>query len=123
MIPSPIALRIAASTFIAAAWLELAEYVVKSVKGMCELKDDISVQTKDKRPEAEILAEVTRISGNDVWRDPKVHFKLTRDAIKASPEYTEEAFITRDSESGLFRHYGRDGYWAHETARTTSKQP
>jgi len=39
MIPSPIALRKAASTFIAAAWPELAEYVVKSVKGMCELKD------------------------------------------------------------------------------------
>jgi hypothetical protein len=57
------------------------------------------------------------------WSDLKVHVKLTRDAIKASPEYTEEALITRDYESGLFRHYGRDGYWAHETARTTSKQP
>jgi hypothetical protein len=55
------------------------------------------------------------------WSEQKVFVKLSRDAIKASPEYTDEAFITRDYESGLFRHYGRDGYWAHEVEKLFSK--
>ena len=53
------------------------------------------------------------------WSESKVFIKQTRDSIKAAPEYTEEALITRDYESGLFRHYGSDGYWAHETERLT----
>ena len=57
------------------------------------------------------------------WSELKVHVKLTREAIKASPEYTDEAILPRSYESGLFRHYGRDGYWAHETDRLTSPQP
>lgn len=47
----------------------------------------------------------------------KVFEKLTREAIKAAPEYTEEALTTRDFEIGLFRHYGRDGNWSQETDR------
>ena len=57
------------------------------------------------------------------WTESKVFVKLTCEAIKASPEYTEEAPVTRDYESGLFHHYGRDGYWAHETERPTPEQP
>ena len=48
------------------------------------------------------------------WSEQKVFVKLSRAAIKASPEYSEAALITRDYESGLFRHYGRDGYWSHD---------
>ncbi len=48
------------------------------------------------------------------WSELKVFVNLSREAVKASPEYTEEALITRDYESGLFRHYGGDGYWSHE---------
>jgi PRC-barrel domain len=53
------------------------------------------------------------------WVDNKVFVKLTCDAIKASPEYNEESSISRDYESGLFRHYGADGYWSHEMDRLT----
>jgi len=50
--------------------MQLAEFVVKSVKGVRELKDNITVQVKDNRPDVEILAEVKRIISNDVWLDP-----------------------------------------------------
>ena len=53
------------------------------------------------------------------WSELKVFAKLSREAIKASPEYREEALITRDYESGLFRHYGRDGYWSHDMEQRT----
>jgi hypothetical protein len=48
------------------------------------------------------------------WSESKVFIKLTREEIKASPPFLADSLITRDYESGLFRHYGRDGYWAHE---------
>lgn len=48
------------------------------------------------------------------WSELKVFVKLNREAVKASPEYTDEALVTREYESGLFRHYGSDGYWSHE---------
>lgn len=46
------------------------------------------------------------------WSEDKVFINLTREAIKLSPEYTEEALITRDYETGLYGHYQREGYWA-----------
>ena len=54
------------------------------------------------------------------WTELKVFVKMTREEIKASPEYTDEDLITRDYESGLFQHYGRDGYWSHENELVTS---
>lgn len=71
------------------------------------------VDTRNWWPGKQVLVSpewIERVS----WSELKVFVKLSREAIKASPEYTEEAPITRDYESGLFRHYGRDGYWSHE---------
>jgi hypothetical protein len=48
------------------------------------------------------------------WDESKVFFNLTRAAIKQSPEYTEESLLTRDYETGLHRHYNRQGYWVDE---------
>jgi hypothetical protein len=45
------------------------------------------------------------------WDESKVFINLSRQAIKHSPEFTEEALITRDYESGLHEHYQRPGYW------------
>lgn len=47
------------------------------------------------------------------WGESQVFVNLTREAIKASPEYTEETSITRDYEAGLFGHYRFDDYWTH----------
>lgn len=50
------------------------------------------------------------------WDDAKVFVNLLRETIKQSPEYTEESLLTRDYETGLYRHYNRQGYWADELA-------
>ena len=52
----------------------------------------------------------TRIS----WEDQTLFLDHTRAAIKASPEYTEEALITREYENTLYSHYDRLGYWLDE---------
>ncbi len=48
------------------------------------------------------------------WDESKVFVNLSRDAIKRSPEYTEASLLTRDYETGLHRHYDRQGYWVTE---------
>jgi len=48
--------------------------------------------------------------------ESNVFINLSREAIKESPEYTEEFLLTRDYETGLHRHYTRPGYWSDEPA-------
>jgi hypothetical protein len=50
------------------------------------------------------------------WSERKVFVNLSRDAIKRSPEFTDESLLTRDYEIGLHRHYDRQGYWVDELA-------
>ena len=50
------------------------------------------------------------------WDESKVFLNLSREAIKQSPEYTEESLITRDYETDLHLHYDRPGYWSSEPA-------
>ena len=61
--------------------MQLAEFVVKGVTGVRELKDNITVQPKDNRPDAEILAEVKRIISNDVWLDPNFISTGVKDSV------------------------------------------
>ena len=56
------------------------------------------------------------------WSEAKVFIYLSRETIKQSPEYTEESLLTRDYETGLHRHYNRQGYWDDEM-HTIRKQP
>ncbi|MBP2667359.1 MAG: PRC-barrel domain protein [Firmicutes bacterium] len=53
------------------------------------------------------------------WDQKKVVINLSREAIKQTPEYTEESLMTRDYEIELHRHYNRQGYWADEVAAKT----
>ena len=48
------------------------------------------------------------------WSESEVYVNLSREAIKQSPEYTEESLLTRDYETGLYQHYQREGYWSEE---------
>ena len=48
------------------------------------------------------------------WGELTVFVNLPREAIKQSPEYTEESLLTRDYETRLHRHYNRQGYWVDE---------
>ena len=48
------------------------------------------------------------------WDESKVFVNIPRKTIEQSPEYTEQSLISRDYETGLHRHYNRQGYWADE---------
>ena len=48
------------------------------------------------------------------WSDSKVFINLSHEAIKQSPEYTDASLLTRDYETGLHKHYNRNGYWVDE---------
>lgn len=50
------------------------------------------------------------------WLDSKVCINLTREAIKQSPEFTDESLLTRDYEVELYRHYNLRAYWVDELA-------
>jgi uncharacterized protein YrrD len=53
------------------------------------------------------------------WSEQKVFVRLLRQEVKRSPEYTDDSLVTRDYETGLHRHHGRQGYWVDEVAAST----
>jgi len=68
------------------------------------------VDTRNWWPGKKVLVSpqwIERVS----WNETQVSVNLSRKAIKESPEYTEDSLLTRDYETGLHRHYQREGYW------------
>jgi len=51
------------------------------------------------------------------WADATVSVDLTRRAVKDAPPYDSTAQLEREEESGIYKHYGRPGYWAAEPKR------
>ncbi len=49
------------------------------------------------------------------WEDSQVTVGLSRESIKAGPEYDESVPITRDYESLLHSHFGQPRYWMRES--------
>ena len=71
------------------------------------------VATKNWWPGKKVLVSpqwIQRIS----WPESKVFVNLSRETIKASPEFTEESLLNRDYEISLYGHYNRAGYWVEE---------
>lgn len=48
------------------------------------------------------------------WTESKVYTSHAREAIKAAPEFTSDAIITREYESRLHEFYKSRGYWLDE---------
>ena len=71
------------------------------------------VDTKNWWPGKKVLVSPQWIESVS-WDESKVFVHLSQEAIKRSPEYTEDTLPTRDYEAGLYRHYGRQGYWTDE---------
>jgi sporulation protein YlmC with PRC-barrel domain len=46
--------------------------------------------------------------------ESEVFLGLSREEIKQSPEYSEEALVTREYEARLYKHYHRPEYWVNE---------
>jgi hypothetical protein len=68
------------------------------------------VDTKNWWPGKKVLVAkdwVTDVS----WSEQQVSVELTREQIKASPEYDPSGTVERDYEERLHAHYGRVGYW------------
>ena len=71
------------------------------------------IDTKNWWPGKKVLVSpqwIERVS----WSESKIFVNLSSETIKQSPEYTEESLLTRDYETGLHRHYDRQGYWVDE---------
>ena len=49
------------------------------------------------------------------WFDRKVMIDLTRQAIQDAPHYDPASLPDRPQEDLVYEHYGRNGYWHHET--------
>jgi predicted glycosyl hydrolase (DUF1957 family) len=75
------------------------------------------VDTRNLLPGKKVLMSprwIERVS----WSEAKVFITLTREAVKESPEYTDDSLITRDFETRLHGHYSRRGYWVDEPVAT-----
>ena len=73
------------------------------------------VNTRNWWPGKKVLVSpqwIDRVS----WSESKVFVNLPRETVKQSPEYADEALLTRDYEIGLHRHYNRQGYWVDDPA-------
>jgi hypothetical protein len=56
------------------------------------------------------------------WSDSKVSVNLTRQAVKDAPPYDAAVQLDRDQELGIYKHYGRPGYWVGEEKREAAIQ-
>ena len=45
------------------------------------------------------------------WDDFAVYIKVHREAVKLSPEYSDDRALNRDYEDELHKHYDQKGYW------------
>ena len=43
-----------------------------------------------------------------------MYLKLSRETVRNSPEYDEEALVTRTYEEELHGHYDKRGYWVDD---------
>jgi hypothetical protein len=55
------------------------------------------------------------------WEDRKIFLGISREKIKASPEWNGEAAINREYEQRMYDHYGRPVYWIGGDHPTDSK--
>jgi hypothetical protein len=58
---------------------------------------------------------------NVSWSHSSVSVDLTRQAVKDAPRYDPTAPMDRELEIGLYKHYGRPGYWSREHKRFTTE--
>jgi uncharacterized protein YrrD len=69
------------------------------------------VDTRNWWPGGRKVLVATRWIDRIEWADNKVFTSLTREQVKASPEYHEADRLERADEKRLHDAYGREGYW------------
>ena len=88
---------------------------IQALDGEIGHVQDFIIDTHNWLPGKKVLVSPQWIESVS-WGERKVFVNLSREAIKQSPEYTEESLLTRDYEIGLHQHYNRQGYWVDEVA-------
>jgi hypothetical protein len=73
------------------------------------------IDTRNWWPGKKVLISPQWIDWID-WMEAEVYINFPSEAVKQSPEYTDESLLTRDYETELHRHYNRQGYWVDEPA-------
>ncbi len=56
------------------------------------------------------------------WINQKVSIDLTRQSIRSAPVYDSTLQLNRDHELGIYKHYGRSGYWNDSGKRRVAPQ-
>ena len=77
------------------------------------------VDTVNWWPGKKVLVSPQWITGVS-WEESKVFVDLTREAIRQSPEYTDDSPLTRHYEDAVYRHYDRQRYWVDDPSSTHS---
>jgi len=70
----------------------------------------LEIEMRGARPGRHVLVSTDWIERVN-WADRIVNIDLTCVAIHTAPVFDASRGISRDYEAGLFRHYGRRGYW------------
>jgi hypothetical protein len=73
----------------------------------------VVVDTRNWLPGKKVLISPTWVSGMR-WADSEMYLKLSRDEVKASPEYDPDMMLHREYEVQLYRHYHQTPYWHSE---------
>ncbi|PWS34734.1 hypothetical protein DFH01_24770 [Falsiroseomonas bella] len=70
----------------------------------------VVVDTANWWPARKVILSPRWFSGID-WATQQVHVTVTRDQVKASPEYEPSSLLAREHEERLHAHYGARPYW------------
>lgn len=104
---------------------EVASYHISATDGEIGHVDDfvieddswtiryLAIDTRNWLPGKKVIVSPQWISLID-WAQGKVHFDLSRESIKQSPEYENSKLIAREYESQLYQHYRQPGYWTEQ---------
>ncbi len=71
----------------------------------------VVIDTRNWWPGKTVIIPPQWISRVD-WPERLVHVTVTREQVKAAPEFDLAASLTREAEERLHRHYERPGYWS-----------
>lgn len=61
-------------------------------------------------------------AGRIDWLEQVVFVEMTREAVKASPEWDPSVAVDRDYEMRLYQHYGRVSYWSGAAVEPRSRK-
>lgn len=76
----------------------------------------VAVDTRNWLPGRKVLVAPQWLDSTS-WHERRAYVSLTKEAVRASPEYDASAPVNRDYEQNLHDYYGRPAYW-HQAQST-----